>query len=93
MERVAELTEVPGHGYGSLTELTEVAGTGMEVLRNSHMFWVGRYTNVVPVPRLFCGTGVQNLRNFRVRVLMYRTREVPGTGVNVVQNLQIFRYG
>ena len=45
-------------GMGSLTELTEVSGTGMEVLQNSPQFGAssklieapGGYVNIVPVP-------------------------------------------
>ena len=29
-----------GHGYGSVTEVTEVPDTGIEVLPNSQRFWV-----------------------------------------------------
>ena len=29
------------YGYGSLTELTGVPGTGMDVLQNTHKFRVG----------------------------------------------------
>ena len=79
-----------GYGYGSLTELTEVPGTGMEVLQNPQKFRVrygirtelteipGRYTNVVPVPR----------------VLWHRRAELTelsGMGMNVVQHSQRFR--
>ena len=54
-----------GYGYESLTELSEVPGTGMKVLQNFEKFrvlWHGRtelpevpsrYTHVVPVPRVF----------------------------------------
>ena len=49
--------------YASLTELTEV---------------LGRYTNIVPVPRV--------LWHLRVQLT-----EVSGTGMNVVQNSQKFR--
>ena len=71
------------------TELTEVPGTGMNVLQNFQKFRVlwygraelpevpGRYRNAVPVPRL----------------LWYgRTdpTQVPGTGMNVVPNSQKF---
>ena len=41
-----------GQGYGSLTELPEVLGTGMDVLQNSHKFrvlWHGR-TELTEVP-------------------------------------------
>ena len=52
-----------GYRYGSLAELTEVPG---------------RYTNVVPVPRV--------LWHGRTELT-----EVSGTGMDVVQNLQKFR--
>ena len=61
-----------GYGYGSLTELTEVPGTGMEVLQNSQKFRVGTrmlypypyphpgiFTRAYPYPG-YCATGVQN---------------------------------
>ena len=41
----------PGYGYGSLTELTEVPGTGMEVLQNPQTFRVGiRMLYAYPYP-------------------------------------------
>ena len=75
-----------GSGYGSLAELPEVSGTGMEVLRNSQKFrvlWHGR-TELTEVPggsKKHCtptpgivARGGQNSQNFRVRVRMsYRT--------------------
>ena len=73
----------------SLTELTEVPGTGTEDSRNSRKFRVwygsltkltkvlGRYTNVVPVPQV--------LWHGRAELT-----EVSGTGMNVVQNSQKF---
>ena len=79
-----------GRGYKALTEVTDVAGTGTEVLQNSQKFRVlwhgrtepteipGRHENVVPVPRL--------LWHGRTELT-----EVPGTGMNVIQNLQKFR--
>ena len=63
-----------------LQNLTEVPGTGMEVLQNSQKFRVryeslaeltevpGRYTIVVPVPRVLCHS-------------LTELTEVPGTGV------------
>ena len=64
----------------SLTELPEVSGTGMEVLKNSQKFrvlWHGR-TELTELPGRYkkCCTrtpgivarGVQNLLKFRVRV-------------------------
>ena len=69
-----------GHGYGSLTELTEVPGTSMEALRNPQKFRVGTrmlypypyphpgiFTGAYPYPG-YCATSVQNLQKFRVRV-------------------------
>ena len=74
---LTELTEFSGHGYGSLTEPTEVPG---------------RYTNVVPVPVPATGYFYKGIPVPRV---LYHKRtelnEVPGTGTNVVQNLQKFR--
>ena len=78
-------------GYGSLTELPEVSGTGMEVLQNSQKFrvlWRGR-TELAEVPGGYekclypypgyCGTGRTELT------------EVPGAGMNAIQNSQKFR--
>ncbi len=66
-----------GYGYGSVTELTEVLGTGMNALQNLHKFFVG-YRKAVPVPRVLCH-GLAELT------------EVPGTGMNALQNSQNFR--
>ena len=49
-----------------LTELTEGPGTGMQVLHNSQYFRVG-IRMLCSYPG-HCGTGVQNLQKFRVRV-------------------------
>ena len=95
-----------GYGYECPTELTEVPGTGVKVLQDFQKFQVlrhgrteltevpGRYKNAVPYPG-YCGTVIQILQKFRVRVRMsYRTHrsslygygcsteltEVPGTG-------------
>ena len=79
-------------GYcASLTEVTEVPGKGIwgsyRTYRNSG----------------YCGTGVQNSQKFRAGIKMLypypgylwqgRTEltEVPGTGINVVHNLQKLR--
>ena len=71
-----------GYGYECPTELTEVPGTGMKVLRN----WHGRtelpevpggYKNAVPVPRALWNGGTD-------------FTEVPGTGTNVAQNSHKF---
>ena len=55
-----------GHGNGSLAELTEVPGTGvqhgLQVLQNSQKFQVGTRM-LYPYPG-YCGTGVQNLQKF-----------------------------
>ena len=79
-----------GLGYGVLKELTEVPGTGTEVLHNPQKFRVlwhgrteltelfGRHENAVPVPRV--------LWHGRVELT-----EVPDMGMNVIQNLQKFR--
>ena len=48
-----------GYGFGSVTELTEVPSTGMEVLYNSQKFQVvGKLMYLYPG---YCGTGVQNV--------------------------------
>ena len=80
-----------GYGYECGTELPEVPGTGTKVLQNFQTFRVlwhgrteltevpGRYENAVPVPQIFVA-------------LTYRTNtELPGTGMNVLQNFQKFR--
>ena len=95
-----------GQGYGDLTELTEVSGTGTAVLQNSQKFralWhgrtalaevPGRYKNAVPVPRVFVARAY---RAYRSSGYGYECRtelkEVPGTGMNVLQNLQKFFVG
>ena len=78
-----------GQGYGSLVELPEVSGTGMEVLQSSQKFRVlwhgraeltevpGRYKNTAPVPRV--------LWHGRTDLT-----EVPDTGMDVAQNSQKF---
>ena len=83
-----ELTS-SGYGYECPTELTEVPGTGMKVLKNFQKFRVlrhgrteltevqGRYKNDVSVPRV--------LWHGRTDLT-----EVPGTGMNVVHNSQKF---
>ena len=71
--------------YGSLTERPEVSGTGIKIYRTSRSSG-------------YCGTGVQNSQKFRAgtKVLyLYpgyggtgcaELTEVPGTGMNVLQN-------
>ena len=69
-----------GQGYGSLTELPQVSGTGMKVLHNFQKFrvlWHGR-TKLAELPGGYkwCCTrtpgivarGVHNSQKFRVRV-------------------------
>ena len=79
----------PGYWGTGRTKLTEVSGTGMNVLQNFQKFRVlwhgrpdltevpGRYTNAVPVPRV--------LWHGRTDLT-----EVPGTGMNVVHSSQKF---
>ena len=88
----------------SLTEVTEVPGKGMGILQILHKFRV-RIRKCYRTHRSsgYCGTGVQNSQKFRAGIKMLypypgylwngRTEltEVPGTGMNVVQNLQKFR--
>ena len=67
--------------YGSLAEHREVPGTSVEVLKKLTEV-PGRCTNAVPVPYPhpiiftraypypgYCATGVQNLQEFRARVM------------------------
>ena len=89
-----------------LTELTEVPGTGTEVLQNSRkvrVLWHGRaelaevsggYKNAVPVPRVFVALAY---RTYRSSGYGYESRteltEAPGIGTNVLHNLQKFFVG
>ena len=81
-----------GYGYGSLTELPEVPG-----------MWHGRaeltelpsgYKNDVPLPRVLLPRAYRTSRSFGYG---YECRtelpEVPGTGINVLQNIQKFFVG
>ena len=76
-----------GYGYESLTHLTEAQGTGMEVLQSSKKFRVRNPPKfrvgiriLYPYPG-YCGTGVQKIRKFRVRVWMsYVTHRSSGYG-------------
>ena len=82
----------------SLTEVTEVPGKGMGILQTLQKFRV-RVRKCYRTRRSFgyCGTGVQNSQKFRAGIKMLYTTgcteltEVPGTGINVVQNLQKIR--
>ena len=88
-ESLTEHTEVPGTGIEVLQD-SQVPGTGMEVLQNSQKFRVG-IRMFYPYPG-YCDTGVQNLQKFGYG---YECRpeltEVPGTGMDLVQNSQKFR--
>ena len=64
-----------GYGYESLTERPEVPGIAARAYRITEV--PGRYKNAVPVP-LVLWHGRTDLT------------EVPGTGMNVVQNSQKF---
>ena len=78
----------PGYCGTGLTELTEVPGTGMNVLQNFQKFRVlwhgrteltevpGRYKNAVPVPRVFVHRRTE-------------LPELPGTGMSVLHKLQM----
>ena len=85
----------------SLTEVTEVPVKGMGIIQNLQKFRV-RVRKCYRTHRSsgYCGTGAQNSQKFRPGIKMLsgylwngRTEltEVPGTGMNVVQNLQKFR--
>ena len=81
-----------GYGYESVAELTGVPGI---VARASELTEVpGRYKNVVPVPRVLVARAY---RAYRSSGYGYECRteltEVPGTGMNVLQNLQKFVVG
>ena len=57
----------PGYGGTGGTELTQVPGTGMNVLQNPQKFRVCGYERLTELPE-YCGTGVQIIQKFRVRV-------------------------
>ena len=79
----------PGYCGTGLAELTEVPGTGMQVLQNFRTFG-------------YCGTDVQNSQKFREGINMLypypgslwhrriELPEVPGTGMSVLHKLQKF---
>ena len=77
-----------GYGYGSLTDLTEVPGMGMEVLQNSQNFRVGirmLYPYLYPHLVIF-------KRDTRIPGIVPRAyRTCRSSGMHVVQNLQNFR--
>ena len=66
-----------GYGYGSVTKLTEVPGIVARAYRTYRSS--GRVQKVLYLYPGYCGTGRTELT------------EVPGTGMNVVQNSQKFR--
>ena len=80
-----------GQGYGSLPELEEVPGMGMDVLQNSQKFRVGTrmlypypypgiFTRAYPYPG-YCATGVQTYRSSGYGYeCCTELTEVPGTG-------------
>ena len=97
-------TRTPGTVARGRTELTEVPRTGMNVKQNSQIFRVRvRKSHITSRRSGYCGTGVQNLQNFRagekmlysypgycgtgVQIYLDLT-EVPGTGMNVVDSSQ-----
>ena len=80
----------------------------MKVLQNSHNFRVlwhgrtelpeipGRYKNAVPVPRsrVFVALAYRAYRSSGIGVkVVQNLTEVPGTGMNVLQNLKKFFVG
>ena len=101
---LTEVTEVPGkgmgiystcrssgHGYGSVTELTEVPGFVARAYR-THKFRAG-IKMLYPYPG-YLWHGHRAYRSFGYG---YECRteltEIPGTGMNVLQNLQKFFVG
>ena len=83
------------------TELEEVPGTGTKVLQNSQNFRVlwhrrteltevpGRYKNGVPVPRVFVARAGRAYRSSGCGyICRSKLTEVPGTGMNVLQNFR-----
>ena len=105
-EYCAEGIPVPRVLCHNLAEVTEIPGKGRGVLQNLQKFRV-RVRKCYRTHRSsgYCGTGVQNLQNVWAGIRMLypypaylwhgRTEltEVPGTGMNVVQNLQKFFVG
>ena len=75
--------------YGSVAELTEVPGIVARAYRTYKS-----YKKEIPVPRVFVSLAYRTSRNSRYG---YDCRaellEVPGTGMNVLQNLQKFFVG
>ena len=101
VQKVCTRTRVLWHGR---TSLAEVPGTGMNVIQNFQKFRIRvRKSYRTSRSSRYCGTGVQNLQKFRAGWKMlypypryswhWRTEltEVPGTGINALQNLQKFR--
>ena len=104
--RLAELTELPGKGTGFLQKLQKFrvrvrksyrtsrssrnCGTGVQ---NSQKFRAGT-KGAVPVPRALWARAYRTSIRFGYG---YECRtelpEVPGTGINVLQNLQKFSVG
>ena len=83
---LAEGTEVPGLGMGILQTYIN-SGCGTEVLQNSQKFrvlWHGRteLTHFMKIIYPYPGY----LWHWRAEL-----KEVPGTGMNVIQNFQKFR--
>ena len=68
-------TVVPGVWWHGRTELTEIPGS---------------YTNAVPVPRVFVARAYRDCSRSCGYGYEYRTElaDVPGTGMNLLQNLQ-----
>ena len=89
--------------HSSFTEVTEVPGKGIGFLQNLQDFWVRvRKCFRTRSSSGYCGTGVQNSQKFAVGMKMLYpypghcgtgvyNSEFPGTGMNVIQNLQKFR--
>ena len=75
--------------FGSVTELTEVPG----IVARAYIIHI-RYENDVPVPRVFVALAYRTSRSSGYG---YECRtelpEVPGTGMNVLQNSQKFFVG
>ena len=75
--------------YGSVTELTEVPGIVARVYR-THI----RHKNDIPVPRVFVALAYRTSRSSGYGCERHtELPEVPGTGINVLQNSQKFFVG
>ena len=97
---LTELTEVPGKGMGFLQNLQKFrvrarksyrtsrnSGYRETGVQNPQKFRAGT-KHAVPVPRVLCPRAYRTYRSFRYGYECTHFPEVPGTGMNILQNLQ-----